>query len=165
MLVTRSRSPSLALAAAFAPAAARHAAGTRVAPSGPGSARRWGSCPAWAAEIASGTNIPVVYHGGQVMRNVTVHTIFWAPAGYHFDGSPAAGVPGYEALVKQFLVDAAHDSAAPNNIFSTLTQYHDAQGAGSTRSPMTRRSTRSTSPTRTRRRPPVRLSRRASPPA
>ena len=83
-------------------------------------------------EIASGTNIPVVYHGGQVMRNVTVHTIFWAPPGYHFDGSPGSGVLGYEAMVKQFLVDVAHDSSSPSNIFSTLVQYHDAQGAGST---------------------------------
>ncbi|HEY5188512.1 MAG TPA: hypothetical protein VII87_05715, partial [Solirubrobacteraceae bacterium] len=49
-----------------------------------------------STEIASGTNIPVVYHGGQVMRNVTVHTIFWAPAGYRFTGSPGGGVPGYE---------------------------------------------------------------------
>lgn len=83
-------------------------------------------------EIASGTNIPVVYHGGQVMRNVTVHTIFWAPPGYHFDGSPGSGVLGYEAMVKQFLVDVAHDSSSPSNVFSTLVQYHDAQGAGST---------------------------------
>jgi hypothetical protein len=125
----------LALTAAFAPAAVRHAGRhtTRQAfRSRIGTAM--GILPHLGSqEIASGTNIPVVYHGGQVMRNVTVHTLFWAPTGYHFDGSPAAGVPGYEAMVKQFLVDAAHDSVAPNNIFSTLTQYHDAHGAGSTR--------------------------------
>src|SRR5262249_55086862 len=68
-----------------------------------------------------------------VMRNVTIHTIFWAPPGYHFDGSPTRGTLGYEALVKQFLVDVAHDSAGPHNLFSTLTQYQDGHGLGSTR--------------------------------
>ena len=83
-----------------------------------------------ATELAVGRNIPVVYHGGAVMRDVTVHTVFWAPPGYHFDGSPGAGAPGYEALIKQFLTDTAHDSAAPAGIFSTLTQYADGAGAG-----------------------------------
>ena len=83
-------------------------------------------------DFASGQNIPVVYHGGQVMRNVTVHTIFWAPPGYHFDGPPTAGPLGYEALIKQFLVDVAHDSSSPHNVFSTLTQYDDGQGPAST---------------------------------
>ena len=85
-----------------------------------------------APDVATGQNIPVVYHGGQVMRDVTVHTVFWAPPGYHFDGSPGSGAPGYEAMIKQFLGDVAHDSAAPNGIFSTLTQYHDGTGAGAT---------------------------------
>jgi hypothetical protein len=82
-------------------------------------------------DFASGQNIPVVYHGGHVMRNVTVHTIFWAPPGYHFDGPPTSGTLGYEALIKQFLVDVAHDSASPHNVFSTLTQYKDGHGAAS----------------------------------
>ncbi|MGB9184399.1 MAG: hypothetical protein WCB67_10060 [Solirubrobacteraceae bacterium] len=121
---------ALALGAALAPAAVRHATRSTFRPrigSAMGILPRLGS-----PEIASGTNIPVVYHGGQVMRNVTVHTIFWAPPGYHFDGSPSPGVPGYEAMTKQFLVDVAHDSSSPSNIFSTLLQYHDAQGVGST---------------------------------
>ena len=75
---------------------------------------------------------PVVYHGGEVMRNVTLHTIFWAPPGYHFDGPPSSTTLGYEALIKQFLVDVAHDSSDPHNAFSTLTQYHDGHGPGST---------------------------------
>lgn len=85
-----------------------------------------------APEVATGQNIPVVYHGGPVMRDVTIHTVFWAPPGYHFDGSPGAGAPGYEAMVKQFVSDVAHDSAAPTGIFSTLRQYHDGAGAGAT---------------------------------
>src|ERR1700722_15857404 len=74
-------------------------------------------------EIAAGPVTQVVYHGGSVMRNVTLHTLFWAPPGYAFGGSPGAGVLGYEPLIKQFLVDVAHDSASPHNVFSTLTQY------------------------------------------
>ena len=84
-------------------------------------------------EIASGRNWPVVYHGGNVMRNVTLHTVFWAPPGYSFDGAPSSGTLGYEALVKQFLVDVAHDSTTPQNLFSTLTQYADPNGAGTTK--------------------------------
>lgn len=82
-------------------------------------------------EIALGTNIPVVYHGGSVMRDVTVHTVFWAPAGYRFDGSPASGVPGYEALIQQFFADVARDSGSTSDIFSVLHQYGDQGGAGS----------------------------------
>ena len=47
-----------------------------------------------AQEIATSPSIPVLYHGGAVMRNVTIHTIFWAPAGYRYDGSPGAGALG-----------------------------------------------------------------------
>ncbi len=83
-------------------------------------------------EIASGSNIPVLYHGGPVMRGgVTIHTIFWAPAGYHFTPSPGAGVLGYEPLIKQFFADAAHDSGATTNVFSVLRQYPDSGGPGS----------------------------------
>ena len=84
-------------------------------------------------ELVSGRNNEVVYHGGDVMRNVTLHTVFWAPRGYHFDGPPSPGTLGYEALVKRFLVDVAHDSTDPHdNTFSTLVQYGDGHGPGST---------------------------------
>ena len=86
-----------------------------------------------SSQTTAGPRVPVVYHGGAVMRNVTVHTIFWAPPGFHFDGPPSPGVLGYEPLIKQFLGDVAHDSAAPGNVFSTLTQYQDAGGPGSTK--------------------------------
>jgi hypothetical protein len=84
-------------------------------------------------EIATGSPTPVVYHGGQVMRDVTVHTVFWAPAGHRFTGSPSAGVPGYEAMIQQFLSDVAHDSETVANVFSTLGQYGDANGPGAYR--------------------------------
>jgi hypothetical protein len=81
-------------------------------------------------DVASGENIPVVFHGGSVMRQVTVHTIFWAPSGYHFDGSPAAGIPGYEQLIQRFFTDVAADSGTVSNAFSMLRQYGDSAGPG-----------------------------------
>ncbi|MGH2857101.1 MAG: hypothetical protein ACRDMJ_06410 [Solirubrobacteraceae bacterium] len=83
-----------------------------------------------AQEIATATNIPVVYHGGSVMRDVTIHTVFWAPAGYGFDGSPGGATLGYEALIQQFFVDIAHDSGGGSNVFSVLPQYGDHGGSG-----------------------------------
>jgi hypothetical protein len=74
--------------------------------------------------------VPAAYHGGSVMRNVTIHTVFWAPAGYHFDGAPGGGVLGYQALIQQFFADVAHDSGDASNIFSTLDQYGDRSGVG-----------------------------------
>jgi hypothetical protein len=81
---------------------------------------------------AVSSQVPVVYHSGPVMGPgpVTVHTIFWAPAGYHFTGSPSPGVLGYEGLIKQFMTDAAASSGSSSNLFSTLKQYGDSAGSG-----------------------------------
>jgi hypothetical protein len=81
-------------------------------------------------DLAAGKSIPVVYHGGSVMRGVTVHTVFWAPAGYRFDGSPGPGIPGYEQLVQRFFTDVAHDSLSHSNVFSVLPQYAGPGGPG-----------------------------------
>jgi hypothetical protein len=81
-------------------------------------------------EVATSPGIPVLYHGGSVMRNVTIHTVFWAPAGYRFDGSPGAGVPGYIPLIQQFFADVAHDSGSTGNVFSLLNQFGDHAGDG-----------------------------------
>jgi hypothetical protein len=79
-------------------------------------------------DIASGTLTPVTYHGGSVMAGkVTVHTIFWAPAGFAFQG-PRGAAPSYEGLVQQFFTDAAHDSGATTNFFSVLPQYAQETG-------------------------------------
>jgi hypothetical protein len=61
---------------------------------------------------------------------VTVHTIFWAPPGYAFAGSPGGGALGYKALVEQFYTDVAHDSGTTGNAFSILDQYPDSGGPG-----------------------------------
>jgi hypothetical protein len=87
--------------------------------------------PAGRQEIALGTNIPVVYHGGPVMRNVTVHTIFWAPNGYGFAGAPSPSSLGYEPLLQRFLADSAHDSGSTSNVFSVLGQFGDGSSQGS----------------------------------
>ncbi len=86
--------------------------------------------PAGATDLAQGTPIPVVYHGGSVMSDVTVHTIFWAPSGYAFDAPPGPGALGYEPLIQQFFTDVAHDSGSTTNVFSLLNQYRDGAGAG-----------------------------------
>ncbi len=83
--------------------------------------------PVGSHDVATGALTPVVYHAGPVMTGgVTVHTIFWAPPGFRFAGSPAPGVAGYEALIKQYFGDVAHDSGASSNVFSVLPQF--AQG-------------------------------------
>jgi hypothetical protein len=79
-------------------------------------------------EIASGRNLDVVYHGGVVMHRVTVHTVFWAPNGYSFDGSPALLVADYVSLIQRFFADVAHDSGGTQNVFSVLSSYPDALG-------------------------------------
>jgi len=82
-----------------------------------------GLFPSFAnSDIATGAQTDVDYHGGSVMdATVTVHTIFWAPAGYSFTS-------GYEPLVKQFLTDAAGASGATSNVFSVLREYGQQTG-------------------------------------
>jgi hypothetical protein len=83
-------------------------------------------------DIASGALTPVTYHGGSVMAGgVTVHTIFWAPSGFTFQGSPGAGIPTYKGMVQQLFTDAAHDSGGTSNIFSVLPQFAQGTAGGS----------------------------------
>ncbi|MDQ6803678.1 MAG: copper resistance protein CopC [Actinomycetota bacterium] len=81
-------------------------------------------------DIAVGSSLPEAYHGGSVMRGVTVHTIFWAPSGYKFGGAPSPGVLGYEPLIQRYFTDIAHDTGGVNNVNSVLTQYGDGGGPG-----------------------------------
>jgi hypothetical protein len=87
--------------------------------------------PAGGPDIAVGSSLPEAYHGGSVMRGVTIHTIFWGPSGYKFSGPPAPGVLGYQTLVEKYFTDIAHDSGTATNVNSVLTQYGDGSGAGS----------------------------------
>ena len=89
--------------------------------------------PARTQDIASGPRTPVVYHGGTVMGRVTIHTVFWAPPGFRFDGPPAPTTLGYEPLIQRFFSDVAHDSGTTGNLFSLLLQYPDRRQPGSYR--------------------------------
>lgn len=121
----------LLLPAAAAAAAGRHTA-RRPATFRPRIGFAMGIIPHRGAfDPATGTATKVAYHGGQVMRGVRIHTVFWAPPGHRFDGSPGAGAPGYEPLVTQFLSDAARGGPAGEDVFSALTQYSDQSGPGS----------------------------------
>jgi hypothetical protein len=92
----------------------------------------WGITPKYGrqVEIAIGENYPVVYHGGSVMSDVTIHAVFWAPSGFQFEGSPSPGVLSYEQLVQQWFTDVAHDSGTKTNIYSVLDEYGDVSGPG-----------------------------------
>ncbi len=79
---------------------------------------------------AGAISIPLVYHGGSVMRDVHIHTIFWAAPGFKFDGPPATGAFSYRGLIERFLGDVAHDSGSTGNVFSVLGQYPDGSGPG-----------------------------------
>jgi hypothetical protein len=81
-------------------------------------------------EIATGASVPVVYHGGSVLHGVMLHTVFWAPSGFKFSGSPGPGVPAYEQLQQRFFTDVAHDSGATSNAFSVMNEYPDSRGGG-----------------------------------
>jgi hypothetical protein len=91
-------------------------------------------------DIASGALIPVTYHGGSVMTGgVTVHTVFWAPAGSAFQRSPGASIPTYKGLVQQFFTDAAAASGTASscssptaecNMFTVLPQFAQGTSVG-----------------------------------
>ena len=80
-----------------------------------------------------GQATPLIYRAGTVMTGgVIVHTIFWAPAGYSFQGSPGAGIPSYQQLIEQFYTDVAKSSHVESkcdspadacNVFTVLEQY------------------------------------------
>jgi hypothetical protein len=91
-----------------------------------------------ARDIATGALTPLTYHAGAVMAGgVTVHTIFWAPPGYAFQGSPGGGVPTYKGLIQQFFTDVSADSGAAGtctasecNVFTVQPQYAEGTAIG-----------------------------------
>jgi hypothetical protein len=91
-----------------------------------------------AGDVASGALTPITYHGGPVMAGgVTVHTIFWAPSGFAFQGSPGSGIPTYKGLIQQFFTDVAADVGAGGtcttsdcNAFTVERQYAQGTSVG-----------------------------------
>src|ERR1700686_2982251 len=54
-------------------------------------------------DVATGALTPLTYHAGSTMTGgVTVHTIFWAPSGFSFQGSPGGVIPTYKGMIQQF---------------------------------------------------------------
>ncbi len=81
---------------------------------------------------ASGTAIPVVYHGGSVMRGVTIHTVFWAPSGYGFTGSPGARRPRLRAARCSSSSPMSRTTRADDEqrLLGLLGEYPDRSGGG-----------------------------------
>jgi hypothetical protein len=128
----------LALGALATSAAARTSFRPRIGPALGIMPPVSGSGKLTAKDVATGQPTPETYHGGSVMAGgVTVHTVFWAPSGYSFQGSPGGSVPTYEGLIQQFFTDVAHDSGAGGtcaasecNAFTVLTQYAEGTSVG-----------------------------------
>lgn len=109
---------------------AAHSAASRFAP---WVKRAWGLVPALghAGAGSDPSPTPVVFHGGTVMRNVEVHTVFWAPAGYAFPGAPTPGALTDEGLLQRFFGDAAQASGSAASALAVTGQYGDGGGPGS----------------------------------
>jgi hypothetical protein len=74
----------------------------------------------------AGIYTAVTYHGGPTMTGgVTVHTIFWAPPGFSFQGAPAAGVPSYEGTIEQYFTDVAAASTGTSGQSCTTAACND----------------------------------------
>jgi hypothetical protein len=62
-------------------------------------------------QSASQPLTPVTYHGGKTMTGgVTIHTIFWTGGTHPFQGKPPGAPHNYIGMIKQYLLDVAHDS-------------------------------------------------------
>jgi hypothetical protein len=63
----------------------------------------------------------VTYHGGQTMTGgITVHTIFWAPPGFAFQGAPTGSLSS-EGMVEQFYNDVAAASTGTSGAAGACT--------------------------------------------
>ncbi|HYB31065.1 MAG TPA: hypothetical protein VEF89_31025 [Solirubrobacteraceae bacterium] len=79
-----------------------------------------------ANDVATGVLIPVDYHGGPTMSGgVVVHTVFWAPSGYAFQGQPSGAAGTYEGMIQQFFTDVAHDSTGTSGASCTPSECDD----------------------------------------
>jgi PKD domain-containing protein len=113
---------------AFAAARARHAKGSTGALE-----RNEGALPECEDEALFFASQDVCYRGGPVLRDPTLHLIFWQGP-VEEDKSKEANVDlfplGYLETVKRYFEDAAHDSGAQTNVFAVDPQYGDTTGPG-----------------------------------
>jgi hypothetical protein len=76
----------------------------------------------------------VCYQGGPVLRDPTVHLIFWqgplTGLGQPVDSGVKLFPAGYEETVERYFADVAHDSGLETNVFAVDPQYGDEAGPG-----------------------------------
>jgi hypothetical protein len=120
---------------AFAAALARHSSPV-VHPAEPNEAF-FSACEEEALYFSSQD---VCYRGGPVLRDPTIHLIFWQgpieedvpPLGSHVRLFP----PHYMEIVERYFSDLAHDNARPNavlaNTFAVEPQYYEEDAKGTT---------------------------------
>ena len=83
-----------------------------------------GGLPRDGSSSELGAVNPVTYHGGPTMNQaggVTVHTIFWAPSGFAFQGSPGAPAPTYEGTIEKFYTDVSAASTGTSGAASACS--------------------------------------------
>jgi hypothetical protein len=67
------------------------------------------------------TNSNLTYHGGPVMHQNRVYTIFW--------GSSSSWDSGYISTINKYFADVAADSGKSTNVYFSDTQYTDSSGS------------------------------------
>jgi hypothetical protein len=113
---------------AFAAVRARHAAGLA------GAERNEGFLAPCEDEASFLATQNVCYRGGPVLRDPTIHLIFWQgpieedvpPLGSNVRLFP----PHYVETVERYFQDVSHDSGAQTNVFAVDPQYFDEDLAG-----------------------------------
>jgi hypothetical protein len=69
----------------------------------------------------AGTTPPLLYHGGPIMgttmAGLTIHPLYWAPAGYAYQS-------GFQAEMDTFIQDVAASSGQNTNVYYVATQYY-----------------------------------------
>jgi PKD domain len=69
----------------------------------------------------------VCYQGGPVLRDPTVHLIFWQG---QIGGGVKSFPAGYETTVERYFEDVAHDSGLTTNVFSVDPEYGESKREG-----------------------------------
>jgi hypothetical protein len=74
------------------------------------------------------------YHGGPVLRGVTVHLIFWLGPNVAGTPSPLTNVkpfpPLYRSMIERYFTDVAHDKGVPTDVYAVDPQFFDETGRG-----------------------------------
>ncbi|HWX44876.1 MAG TPA: PKD domain-containing protein [Solirubrobacteraceae bacterium] len=77
----------------------------------------------------------VCYQGGPVLRDPTVHLIFWqgplTGGGEPAEAKVGLFPPGYEETVERYFADVAHDRGLETNVFAVDPQYGAEEPSGS----------------------------------